>query len=141
MEIIRNGTFKGTLLLEELIAAYPQLMEMGADGEYRQQVKLGTTSTQAKIVIPDELGISEAGIQTILDAHDPNQLASGEVVQAQQTASFAELTQAKVTQALASIDDDRALLPAATAAEVKEIVDRLLLRQKKMIQALQYLAE
>jgi hypothetical protein len=141
MEIIQYGTFKGDLLLDELLASYPQLIATGEDGERHQLVDVGTTTERVKIVFPDALDISEANVRAVLDAHDPTQPSAGEIEMANRTASLKPLHHGNVSSALAAIDTARIAVMDADLAALKGIVDDLLLRQRRVLDALQYLVE
>jgi hypothetical protein len=141
MEIVQHGTFKGDLLLEELLVSYPQLIVTDADGERRQLVDVGTMSDMVQIAIPDALGILEADIQEILDAHDPTQPSAGEIEIEKRTASLQAFDRTEVGSALASIEAARTAVADADLAALKGIVDSLLQYQRQVIDALQYLVE
>jgi hypothetical protein len=109
------GYFKGPLLMEEILAAFPELTE-GEGDERRCFLFLESSpdGSHVTLTVPDE--ITQAGIDAIVEAHDSSQPSIAEQIEQKRQAATSQVDAADVRQLIQ--DAEAATTIAALKAQV-----------------------
>jgi len=77
--LVYQGTFKQSLLMDELLAAFPEWL-IGSGEDVECLLYLVGNDQGVKLTVPDVA--DEGEIQVVIDAHDPEVMSAGEIKQA-----------------------------------------------------------
>ena len=77
--LVYQGTFKQSLLMDELLAAFPEWL-IGSGEDVECLLYLVGNDQGVKLTVPDVA--DEGEIQVVIDAHDPEVMSVGEIKQA-----------------------------------------------------------